>query len=127
MDKLGLIAGSGRFPLLVTQEAKRMGVEVVALGIQGVTDPALEKLTGSVKYFKLGQISAPITAFKEAGVTKAVMAGKVQHASLFGGVMPDMRAAKLLMRIKDKRTDTILRAVADEFAKDGIELLPSTV
>src|SRR5579885_1864409 len=107
MEKLGLIAGSGRFPLLVTQEARRMGVEVVALGITGVTDPALEKLAGNVKYFKLGQISAPITAFKEAGVSKVVMAGKVQHASLFGGVMPDMRADKLLMRIKDDRTDTI--------------------
>jgi DUF1009 family protein len=116
MDKLGLIAGSGRFPLLVTQEAKRMGVEIVALGIKGVT----------VRYFKLGQLSAPIAAFKEAGVSKAVMAGKVQHASLFGGVMPDVRAAKLLMRVKDKRTDTILRAVADEFAKDGIELIAST-
>ncbi len=126
MDKLGIIAGSGRFPLLVTQEARRMGVEVVAFGIKGVTDPELEKLAGSVKYFKLGQISAPIAAFKEAGVSKAVMAGKVQHASLFGGVMPDMRAAKLLMRVKDKRTDTILRAVAEEFAKDGIELIPST-
>jgi DUF1009 family protein len=126
MDKIGLIAGSGRFPLLLAQEAKRMGVEVVALGIPGVTDPALEPLVGKVQYFKLGQISKPIEALKAAGVSKAVMAGKVQHASLFGGIAPDMRAAKLLMRLKDKRTDTILKAVADEFAKDGIELLSST-
>jgi DUF1009 family protein len=126
MDKVGLIAGSGRFPLLFAQEAKRTGAEVVALGIPGVTDPALEGLVGQVHYFKLGQLSKPIELMKEKGVTKAVMAGKVQHASLFGGVMPDMRAAKLLMRVKDKRTDTILKAVAEEFAKDGIELIPST-
>lgn len=125
-DKVGLIAGSGRFPLLFAQEAKRMGAEVVALGIPGVTDPALEGLVGQVHYFKLGQLSKPIELLKEKGVGKAVMAGKVQHASLFGGVMPDMRAAKLLMRVKDKRTDTILKAVADEFAKDGIELIAST-
>ena len=71
-----------------------MHVEVVALGIQGVTDPSLEKLTGPVKYFKLCQIDKPIRALKDAGVTRVVMAGKVQHASLFGGVMPDFRAAK---------------------------------
>ena len=102
-----------------------MNVEVVALGIQDVTDKSLEGLVGAVRYFKLGQIDKPIQAFKAAGVTRAVMAGKVQHASLFGGVLPDLRAAKLLARLSDKRTDTILKAVADEFAKDGIELLSS--
>lgn len=124
--KVGLIAGSGRFPLLFAEEAKRSGVEVVALALPGVTDPAIETLAAKTHYFKLGQLSKPIDALKEAGVSKVVMAGKVQHASLFGGIMPDMRAAKMLMRLKDKRTDTILKAVADEFAKDGIEMLPST-
>lgn len=102
-----------------------MNVEVVALGIKDVTDPSLEKLVGSLTYFKLGQIDKPIKALKDAGVARVVMAGKVQHASLFGGVMPDFRAAKLLARLSDKRTDTILKAVADEFAKDGIEFLSS--
>jgi hypothetical protein len=102
-----------------------MDVPVVALGIKGVTDPALEGLVGAVQYFPLGQISKPIAAFKAAGVRQAVMVGKVQHASLFGGVVPDLRAIKVLASLKDKRTDTILRAVADEFSKDGIELLSS--
>lgn len=125
MEKVGLIAGSGRFPILFTEEALRMKVEVVALGIKGVTDESLEKLVGKIQYFKLGQIDKPIQTLKTAGVARAVMAGKVQHASLFGGVMPDLRAAKLLARLSDKRTDTILKAVADEFAKDGIELISS--
>jgi DUF1009 family protein len=96
------------------------------LALPGVTDPAIETLASKTHYFKLGQLSKPIDALKEAGVKKVVMAGKVQHASLFGGIMPDMRAAKMLMRLRDKRTDTILKAVADEFAKDGIEMIPST-
>lgn len=124
--KVGLIAGSGRFPLLFAQEARRMGVEVVALGIRGVTDGALEELAASVRYFRLGQIEAPIAFLKESGVSRAVMAGKVQHHSLFGGVLPDLRAVRLLARLKDRRTDTILAAVAGEFAKEGIELLPSS-
>jgi len=126
LKKLGLIAGSGRFPLLLAEEARRMDVEVVALGIDGVTDPKLENLVGKVQYFKLGQLDKPIQAFKAAGVTQAVMAGKVQHVSLFGGVMPDLRVVKLLARLADKRTDTILKAVAAEFAKDGIELVSSS-
>lgn len=103
-----------------------MGIEVLALGIEGVTDPSLEGLVSQLRYYKLGQIDKPIRFFKEAGITQAVMAGKVQHKSLFGGVLPDLRAFKLLARLKDKRTDTILKAVAGEFFKDGIELLPSS-
>lgn len=123
--KLGIIAGSGQFPVLVAEAAAKMGLEVVALGIAGVTDPALAKKVKRFEQYKLGQISKPIEVFKSEGITKAVMAGKVQHASVFGGVMPDLRAMKLLTRLKDKRTDTILAGVAEEFAKDGIELLPS--
>jgi DUF1009 family protein len=111
----------------VAEEAKRRGVPVVALGIPGVTDPALEALAGGLTWFKLGQIDAPIKALKDKGVKKVVMAGKVQHVSLFGGVLPDWRAAKVLMGLKDKRTDTILRAVADEFAKDGLEFVSSAL
>lgn len=123
---LGLIAGSGRFPLLFAQEARRMKIPVIALALKGVTDPALEPLVHSIDYFALGQISKPLEIFKSAGVRQAVMIGKVQHVSLFGGVLPDLRAIKILAGLKDKRTDTILRAVAEEFAKDGIELLPSS-
>ena len=125
-EKIGLIAGSGRFPILFAEEARRMGVAVIAIGISGVTDPALEKLVLSLEYFKLGQISKPIAVFKKEGISRAVMAGKVQHASLFGGIVPDLRAAKLLWRVKDRRTDTILGAVASELKEEGIELLPST-
>ena len=111
----------------MAEEARRRGVPVVALGIPGVTDPALEKIAGGLTWFKLGQIDAPIKALKDKGVKKVVMAGKVQHVSLFGGVLPDWRAAKVLLGLKDKRTDTILRAVADEFAKDGLEFVSSAL
>ena len=126
-ESLGLVAGSGRFPLLVAEEAKRRGVSVVALGIPGVTDPSLESVAGGLTWFKLGQLDAPIKTLKDAGVRKVVMAGKVQHVSLFGGVMPDWRAAKVLLGLKDKRTDTILKAVVDEFAKDGLEFVSSAI
>lgn len=125
MEPLGLVAGSGRFPLLVAEEARRRGVPIVALGIPGVTDPALEAVAGGLSWFKLGQIDAPIKTLKERGVRKVVMAGKVQHVSLFGGVLPDWRAAKVLIGLKDKRTDTILRAVIAEFAKDDLEFVSS--
>ena len=41
MEKLGILAGSGRFPVLIAEEARRAGMEVVVLGISGVTDAAI--------------------------------------------------------------------------------------
>lgn len=125
-ETIGLIAGSGRFPILFSQEAKRQGCRVVAIALKGVTDPSLSEFADEVHTFKLGKVSGPLKILKDGGVKRAVMAGKVQHTSLFGGIMPDLRAVKILAGLRDRRTDTILAAVADEFAKEGIELISST-
>ncbi|MBI5596141.1 MAG: UDP-2,3-diacylglucosamine diphosphatase LpxI [Elusimicrobia bacterium] len=123
---IGLIAGSGRFPVLFAEEAKRRGARVVAVALKGVTDlPALTPAVDSVECFALGQVSAPLSFLKKSGVTQVVMAGKVQHVSLFGGIIPDLRAVKILASLKDRRTDTILSAVAEEFKKEGLEVLSS--
>ncbi|MBI4248716.1 MAG: UDP-2,3-diacylglucosamine diphosphatase LpxI [Elusimicrobia bacterium] len=125
MARIGLIAGSGQFPVLFAQEARRKGDDVIALALSGITSAEVEKLAAESHTFKLGQLEKPIQIFKKAGVKQAVMAGKVQHRSLFGDLRPDLRAVKMLARLKDKRTDTILGEVAKEFAKDGIELISS--
>lgn len=124
-ETLGLIAGSSRFPLLFAREARRLGHRIVAIALTGITDPALAELVDEFHAFRLGQVGGPLKALKKAGVRRAVMAGKVQHASLFGGILPDLRAVKLLAGLRDRRTDTLLKAVADEFAREGIELLSS--
>jgi len=124
-ETLGLIAGSGRFPILFAHEARRAGAAVVAVAIAGVTEGELGDIVDKLKTFKLGQISAPLKFLKNAGVRRVIMAGKVQHASLFGGIFPDLRAVKILAGLKDRRTDTVLSALAAEFAKEGIELISS--
>lgn len=123
--RIGLIAGSGQFPILVAREARRLGVGVVALGIRGVTDPEIENFVERTHYFRLGQLEKPLRFLKECGVSRAVMAGKVQHSSLWGGVIPDLRALRLLARLRDKRADTLLSEIAAECSREGIEILSS--
>lgn len=125
-ETIGLIAGSGRFPLLFAEEARRQGDRVVAIALAGVTDPALSDIADETHTFTLGKVSGPLKALKKAGVRRVVMAGKVQHHSLFGGVLPDLRAVKILAGLKDRRTDTILGAIAEEFAKEGLQLISSS-
>ncbi|HOX23436.1 MAG TPA: UDP-2,3-diacylglucosamine diphosphatase LpxI [Elusimicrobiales bacterium] len=125
MAKIGLIAGAGEYPVVFAQEAARNGCQVYTVGLEGHTDARLEKLSASIKYFKLGQISAPIKFLRDSGVERAVMAGLVRHGSIFALLSMDLRAAALLARLPDFRAESVLGTVVEEFAKDGIEIISS--
>jgi hypothetical protein len=122
---LGLIAGNGRFPLLVAEEARRQGRAVVAAAIEGETDPALADRVDRLEWMKLGQIKKTLAFLKEHGAEEAVMAGQVRHVSIFDLRHLDATAVKLFATLPNKKTDTLLGAVADEFARHGIRFQSS--
>lgn len=124
--KIGLIAGNGKFPLLLAQEARRQGDTVVAVALKEEADPDLEKAVDAIAWLSLGQLGKTIAYFKNQAVDRAVMAGQVRHTQLFRDIVPDARAAKLLAKIVNKKADTLLSAVAREFEQEGIQFLPST-
>ncbi|MFQ5867658.1 MAG: LpxI family protein [bacterium] len=123
--KIGLIAGNGRFPLILAQEAKRAGLEVVALAIKKETSPSLENLVDRIHWVDVGQLGDLIEICKKEGITRAVMAGQVRHTRLFSQVKLDARAMALLAGVKDKKANSLLGAVADELSREGIELINS--
>jgi len=123
--KIGLIAGNGRFPLIFAREAKRAGVEVVALAIKKETSPSLVNLVDRIHWVDVGQLGDLIEICKKEGITRAVMAGQVKHTRLFSEVKLDSRAMALLAGVKDKKANSLLGAVADELSREGIELIDS--
>lgn len=128
MNRLGLLAGKGRFPFLVAQEAKRHGRRVVAVAIREEADLALESAVDEIHWVHLGQLSKTLKIFKGRDVKEVVMAGLVQHAHMFSNLTrfrPDLRTLRLFMTLKDRKADTILGTVASEFAREGLTLLPS--
>lgn len=124
--RYGLIAGNGRFPLLVAQAARGEGREIVAVAIQEETDPAIEGLVTRCYWISLGELGRLIEILKEEGITQAVMAGQVKHAQIFSSIRPDWRLVKVLMSLKARNTDALIGAVANVLAEEGIELLDST-
>jgi len=129
--KLGLIAGNGRFPFLLLDAARAEGHEVVVAAIKEETDPEMDRRaeadTGvTVHWLSLGELSRLIDTFREAGVTKAVMAGQVKHKQIFSSIRPDWRLAKLLLSLRTRSTDALLGAVAKVLGDEGIELIRST-
>ncbi len=121
-NKIGLIAGEGKMPIYIAQKAAAKGYEVFVAGAKGnAKEDDFKHCARVFQSFRLGQLGAGIRFFKEHGVTRVIMAGRVQHTSIFSNLMPDLRGAKFLASLKNMQTKNILSRVMDEFKKDGIE------
>jgi len=127
MKKIGLIAGYGHFPLELAESLNQAGYEVHTVAAREETFPEIEKITASTCWLHVGQIGGMIKAFKRAGVTEVVMAGKVRKLHLFRNFRPDLTAMKGLLRLKDKRDDSILNTIADLLHEGGLTLIDQTL
>jgi len=126
-ERLGLIAGNGKFPFLVLDAARALGYEVVVAAIQEEAFPEIESRgAASVHWLSLGELSKLIETFQREGVRRAVMAGQVKHKQIFSSIRPDWRLAKLLLSLTTRNTDSLLGAVAKVLADEGITLEKST-
>jgi len=122
----GLIAGNGQFPFLVVEGARRQGVELAVVAIKEETDPRIDEVSQNVQWVGIGQLGKMISHFTKNGVTQAIMAGQVKHVQIFSGSLPDLRMVKMLWNLPRRNTDALIGGVADEMAKEGIELIDST-
>jgi UDP-2,3-diacylglucosamine hydrolase len=127
MSKYGMIAGNGRFPLLALETARKLGDEVVAIGIKEEASPEIERLAARCHWISLGQLSRLIEILKLEGITEVIMAGQVKHASIFSSIRPDLRLFKLLGSLKEKNTDGLIGGVAKILEDEGIRLADSTL
>ncbi len=126
-EKLGLIAGNGKFPFLVLDAARAQGYDVVVAAIKEEAFPELESRgAAAVHWLSLGELSKLIETFQAAGVKRAVMAGQVRHKQIFSSIRPDWRLAKLLLSLTTRNTDSLLGAVAKVLGDEGITLEKST-
>jgi DUF1009 family protein len=127
MERIGLIAGNGTFPLLILDAARAQGFDVVVVAIKEEASPEIEERgAASVHWVSLGELSKLIDTFQREGVRRAIMAGQVKHKQIFSAIRPDWRLAKLLLSLTTRNTDSLLGAVAKVLSEEGITLESST-
>ena len=129
--RIGLIAGSGTFPFLVLDAARRMGHQITIVALRGEAAPELagaaaREPAAPLHWLPLGQFGKCISIFSESGCAHAVMAGQVRHTRIFSDIEPDRLALAMLARLATKNTDSVIAGVADVLRDHGIELLDST-
>ncbi len=134
--KIGLLAGWGRFPLVVAEALEAQGCHVYGLGIRDHADPQLASLCDEFSWVGLARLGSAIRFFRRHGVSDAIMAGKVRKVDLYRPWMilhylPDWRTVRtfyphFLAGRHDQKDDTLLGAIVRTFAQDGIQFGPAT-
>jgi hypothetical protein len=125
-ELIGIIAGGGRFPMMVADAARARGCHTVAVAHEGETAPELGEHVDELVWVRLGQLGRLIRAFRQRGVRRVLMAGTIAKRRMFSRVRPDLKGLALMSRMAVFHDDGILRNVSREMEKEGLEVIPST-
>lgn len=129
--RLGVIAGAGRFPEMVVRGARRAGLHVTVIGLKALADPGLVRVADAFYWSGVARLGGWIRRLRRARIHRVILAGSVRKTEMYGRFrllkhIPDWTALRLwfFSGLKDRRNDTILCAVADEFARHDIVMEP---
>ncbi len=133
---IGLVAGWGRYPLIVAEALAAQGRPIVGLGVKGHADPEIVRLCDSFRWVGIAKLGAAIRFLRRHGVSEATMAGKIHKVKLYQPWLlirhlPDWQALKtfwphFIGHRADRKDDTLLGSVVDAFATHGIDFRPAT-
>lgn len=135
--KMGLLAGWGDFPLAVARALKRQDYQVFCLGIRDHADAQLASICDDFRLVGVAKLGGHIRYFRRLGVRQATMAGKIfKDRMLFqrwGWLrhLPDWRCCRtfyphFVARTRDRSDDTLMTAMIEAYAEDGITFAPPT-
>lgn len=122
---IGVIAGSGLYPEIFIEEAKKRGVRMVMAGFRGETREDLGNEVEATEWFRVGQLGGVIRFFRDRGAREAIMVGQIAPRNLFD-LWPDLRTLKILRSVKERNAESLFGAIARELEGEGIELLRAT-
>ncbi len=126
-EKIGIIAGSGQFPFLFIEAARKAGRKTVLIAHRNETSQEAADAADEVQWVKLGQLGRIIKFFHSRGVAETVFVGAIKKTKIFRDVLPDLKGLTLWNKIDTRQDDAILRAVAGVLEKEGINVLESTL
>lgn len=125
-QRVGLLAGAGRFPISFAEAAKKQGIKVVCVGVAGMASPELAEHCHIYQEGPLARFGYAMKVFKRHRVDRLIMAGKIEKTVLFQSwrifrLLPDFRTLRMWYSFatSNRKDDTILLAVIREFERDN--------
>jgi len=123
MEKIALIAGKGRLPLLFMQKSKEENIDLYPIGLFEEVDDEI-KTHPKYREFHIGHLKKFIEFFHENGIKKVAMLGKVEKNLIFDNLDLDYVGGELLKKLPDNKDETLLFGIIIILRMQGIKVLP---
>jgi DUF1009 family protein len=124
--RIGLIAGSGKFPLIFARAAQDSGFEIFVAAHLKETLPELAEVATAIEWVHLGQVNRILKFFRRHGVRETVLLGAIKKRRMFADVRLDMKAISLVSAMHHTHDDGVLVGFARFLEKEGVVVRPST-
>lgn len=134
--RIGVLAGWGRYPLVVAEALKAQGARVYGLGVKDHVDPKFAALCEQYETIGVAKLGKAVRFFRHHAVSDATMAGKIHKTLLFKRFywlkhLPDALFIKtfyphFITQTRDRKDDTMLGTIVEAFAAHGITFAPAT-
>lgn len=121
---IGLIAGGRQFPVMVARGVREAGHRLVVAGFSGHTNAEVYPLAHAKAELKLGQLQKLLDFFTGEGVQEVMMAGSINKPGVLDWRHFDRKAVALLLSLKGKGDDAVLRAFTMLMEEGGMRVIP---
>lgn len=119
MNRIGILAGGGRLPLVIAESVVQRGGTVHIVGIQGEADGAIARFPHT--WVKWGQLGRKVATLRNQGGSALVIAGSVRRPDL-RKIRPDLGFFKSLPQVLGLLAggdDSVLSRVVRFFEANG--------
>ena len=122
-NRIGIIAGSGLFPILLARSLKEKGEEVYVISVEKEVEPRLLSLSSQGLQILPGEIARLLHFIKENKINKVFLAGKVDPRWLLRNQSFDSLALKLWPEKGPATASVIIEILINFLKEQGIEVL----
>lgn len=125
--RLGIVAGSGGFPLRAAEEARKRGISLAIAAVSGESPGDIRAPGEAFLAVGPGDLGGLTAFFKDQGITDILLAGKVDPAILLDPTSWDKEARTLIEDMGPERgPEAALRALIEHLGRQGLRVIDPT-
>ena len=122
-QRIGIIAGSGEFPLLAVAEARRRGLEATVAVVRGEAEETLGETVPDAVWFGPGELGGLLGFLKSRGIADVLIAGKVRPESVLRPGAADPVALRVLDLAGGRSPSLLIGGLIAFLEEQGIRVL----
>lgn len=118
---IGLIAGGGQLPLIISEFCKSQNINLVIAGIEGSN---VNRDLLNLQIFPIAKVGAILKYFRDQNIKNLIICGSLQRPN-FKTLIPDAKGLAILSKIilKSLGDDALLKIIRRELESEGFSIL----